>query len=600
MSNDGGSLRAASAAGLVVVASVAAVDPGGWYPFVVAKFAAVSIAVVAMWWVCATCGGPAVDRSLTRLFVALVGVLALAAVVGRDPLYAWTGTPERHLGVATWLLFLAAFTSGGRLAEPAARVRVARWLVACGLGVGIYAVVERWWEPITAIADTQRLGGTYGSAAFLGAALCLLVPISIAVAITEASAGWRTASLAATATCSAALVGSGARAAALGLGVGSLVLLAARGRSLALRSAVAPAVAAAVGLAFAASTAAAAVQRVRGGGSRLDEWRLGWGVVWRHPLLGLGPEGYRTSLADGVTAGYERTYGREVLPDRAHNVLLDVAAAGGVVTALLYLTIAVAVAVAGWRLIRRGSALEAGFAVAAIAYLAQQIFLFPVATIDPVFWMIAGSLVTAGRSAAPAGTHRARLVATVAVPVLVVLFASGVAALAADRAARTALDRANSPGAESAASRAAVDRAIALRPDVIRYRVLAAEVAPPTVAGIDLAIADLEAARRVSPHDPIVQRRLADERTRRAIATGTAGDVAASREAWQDLVAADSLCYPCQLGLGYAAALDGDVTAAQRAFSAAAALEPAGRSEADEALAELALLDTPWGTDRDG
>ncbi len=597
----------------MVLASVVAVDPGGWYPFVVAKFAAVALAVVGCWWVSGRETDHVLDRGAFRLFGALLLVLSIAAVFGRDPLYAWTGTPERHLGVLTWVLFLAAFVAGARLANPSRVARFVRWVVASGIALGLYALIERWHPLIETTADSARLGGPYGSASFLGAALCLVLPISVAASLGDEHATWRSAAALSTALATAALIGSGTRAAWLAVGVSGLGAIVARTtmrRSASVRHdpsdpdpprcdgdspvhgagrLAIPIVALAAGGLASIGTSGSVATRAHGASSRLDEWSLGLRIVAHHPWLGVGPEGYRTALADGVTASYERTYGRSVLPDRAHNTVIDVAAAGGVPAGILYLVIVVLVVAAGWRALRTGSTLHVGLAVAVVAYLIQQQFLFPVATIDPVFWLVAGALVSVP-AGAPVGEPR-RWVAPVSVIALVAVFVTGVVSIAADRAARDAVE---------SGSAASAQRAITLRPDVARYRLLAAELEPKTIAGYDNAIADIERAHQITPHDPIVEQRLADALTKRAIATGAASDRSAALDAWHRLADADPNCYPCLLGLGYAAALSGDLPVAATAFETAAGLEPVGTTEAADALRGVTEIVDQSGTDSDG
>ena len=76
-------------------------------------------------------------------------------------------TPERHFGVVTWLLLAAAFFVGVNLARP-----VWLWwgIAAAGAVVGLSASAEALgWEPRVFDVD-DRLSGTYGSPAYLGAA----------------------------------------------------------------------------------------------------------------------------------------------------------------------------------------------------------------------------------------------------------------------------------------------------------------------------------------------------------------------------------------------------------------------------------------------
>src|SRR5262245_33667471 len=104
-----GSTGTVERVGVVALAALApaallAVDPWGWYPFGPLKWLLVSTL--------ATAGAALVLRArpllMTRpLLVALGGLMGwaiLAAALGDDGLYAWTGTPERHLGALTWAL----------------------------------------------------------------------------------------------------------------------------------------------------------------------------------------------------------------------------------------------------------------------------------------------------------------------------------------------------------------------------------------------------------------------------------------------------------------------------------------------------------------
>ncbi|MFS8584306.1 MAG: hypothetical protein FWJ72_04410, partial [Acidimicrobiia bacterium] len=115
-------------------ATLLAVDPWGWHPFGPAAWLAVSVLVPA--------GAAALlaRRPLrwapgpTRVAAALVAWLALAAAAGEDRLYAWVGTPERHLGVLTWALALLALVAGRSLHDDAVRRPMAVGLVVAGLG----------------------------------------------------------------------------------------------------------------------------------------------------------------------------------------------------------------------------------------------------------------------------------------------------------------------------------------------------------------------------------------------------------------------------------------------------------------------------------
>ena len=88
-----------------------------------------------------------------------------------------------------------------------------------------------------------------------------------------------------------------------------------------------------------------------------------------------------------------------MLPDRAHSAPLDLAAAGGLPAALLYVPLVVGVAVVAVRRMRSG-VLMAALAAAVVAYLVQQVLLFPIAELDPILWLAAGVLLATTPSSA--------------------------------------------------------------------------------------------------------------------------------------------------------------------------------------------------------
>jgi tetratricopeptide (TPR) repeat protein len=451
-------------------------------------------------------------------------------------------------------------------------------------------VEQLWGRPVEYASDSMRLGGPFGSAAYAGAACCLLVPLSIGAALDRRLPNaWRLVGAAATVGLAVTLVGSGARAAWVGLAV-ALVLLAVvlRGRAAAVVVATGL-VLAAVGIGFTAADLPAVTERPAGATSRVDEWRVAWRVLQSHPVAGVGPEGYRLAFADGVDASYERRYGREVQPDRAHSGPIDVALAMGVPGGLTYVGLLALAAVAAVRSVRRRRVPGIALAGAVLAYQVQQLLLFPLAELDPIFWLLAGALladtsVLVDRVTLP---RPARLVATGLGGLLVVVAAvAAVADVAADRAARVAVERLGTPEAVESAERAAK-----LRPDVVRYHLLLASASQAlgTRRGVDQALEAVGSAQAWSPRDPVVVRRQAELLTRRARITGSPPDLDAAIDAWAALVAADPVCRLCQLGYGDATADAGDATSAERAWRAADELTDRDPSAA-ERLRDLYTL----------
>lgn len=331
-------------AGPVLLAALAptvmlAVDPVGLFPFGPVKWLAVTVLVIA--------GAAALlwrapvrfVRAPTVAAGLLVVWMAVAAVGGEDPLYAWIGTPERHLGVLTWALCALALVGGQCLDVTRAGPALRAGLVVAGLGVGGAATAEALgWEP--SLFDVDRnLTATFGSSAYLGAAAALLLPIVVGFAADRAlPAQLRAAGALGIAPLVVAGVGSGARASWVGWAAAALVVgwcrrgWLARNRrivSIALGAGAVALVVVLVASPMGSRLASTFDPDQPGGQGRLDEWRVATRVLTEYPVLGVGPEGYRIAFATGADEDYERDHGRDPLPDRAHAAPLDVALTGG-------------------------------------------------------------------------------------------------------------------------------------------------------------------------------------------------------------------------------------------------------------------------------
>ena len=572
------------------VAAVVAVDPWGLAPFGPLKWALVTVLVFAG---AAVLPGPGRSLNLarrpTQAWLVFLVVVAGSAAVGLDPLYGWIGTPERHFGALAWLLCALAFVAGQQLDEDDSRF-VTLMAVAAGLVAGLWAGAEQLgWEPVRLTGGGDRPVATVGSSAYLGALACLLVPACLGVAIDPRwqRSARRVGGLAAAAG-TAALVLSGARGAWLGLAATGVVAVILRRQRIAARRpqwratrrrlVVAGAMCAAAVLGLGAATGAgdrladAAHERDGGVGGRFDGWRVAARVVARHPLTGVGPEGYRIAFGKAVDDSYEQDHGRNPLPDRAHSAPLDVAATTGLPGLLAF---ACVVALAGVFVLRAvGSApvWVAGVATGVAAYGVQALFLFPVAEIDPVAWLLAGIVV--GRTVHRQELVRLRPPRLVAVVAAVAAVAAGVAGaldVVADRAARRTLAAAAADGRPVDAEAAA-----RLRPDAVRYRLVAARALEAgTAAGsYRRSLAQLDRALDVSPLDPVAGAERARLLLDHARITADPADLGAARAALQEQAGRDPRNALTQLRLGVVLDLSGDVAGAERAWLVAERLAP--------------------------
>jgi O-antigen ligase len=578
-------------AGAMVIGSVIAVDPAGWAPFGPVKWLAVSALGVAAAGSLLWHGNAPVHRASTSAWIAVLALLAVSAGLGDDVPTALLGQPDRHLGVATWLLFALLFAAGQQLVDTGSRRTVVRSAAVAAAALGMWSVWETFaGPPIAVVASSSRLMGPFGSAAYLGAASCLFVPIAAGELFDRGEPrAWRAVAAVGALAGMVGLIGSGARAAWIGALVAATVVLI-RVRPPRRWIVIGAAAMAVLTVAF-SPWLGSLMERPAGATSRWDEWAVAGRVITDHPVIGVGPEGYRIAVAEGVDRHYERTYGRDVvLPDRAHSGPLDVALAGGLPAAAIFVGMVVFVGRRAWQLSGDPSPAQVGIAAGLIAYAVQQLFLFPVAALDPVWWLFAGAIVAATR---PADLGRSpgqlpwrlrwrlpwrlrwRLVpaaaAIVAVPIVLV---AGMLDVGADRVAKQALDASGDGHSRRAVERA--ERATRLRPDDVRYRLVAAEVLARrgTLADTDRALAQVRRALDWSPLDPNVVDREASLLLDRAAITGERVDISAAVEAWQRLVERDPLRARWQLQYGRAAALSDDIETARQAWTVAADLSP--------------------------
>ncbi|MGE0304619.1 MAG: O-antigen ligase family protein, partial [Acidimicrobiia bacterium] len=332
-----------------------------------------------------------------------------------------------------------------------------------------------------------------------------------------------------------------------------------------------------------------------GGISRIDDWTVGWSTLIDHPILGVGPEGYRTEAAAHVSATYERRHGRAVMIDRAHSGPLDIALVVGVPGLLLFGALVMIVARAiiarfpSMQRHRQGctsaaiprSTLVMFAAVASlIAYGAQQLLLFPLAELDPVAWSLAGAVVGAltNESLTPISDRRRRPTSILATSTVVVI-ASGVLTIGmfgvvADRQAQSALDALGDLRIADAQHRAA--EAADLRPDVIVLQLLESRAWAAGSSDDELrrAVEAAERAARLSSRDPAVAAEVARTRSRLAASTRRPADIAAADDQWQFVLTLDPHNAALLADRGRFAAEFGDAVNAVRFLTEAADLAP--------------------------
>lgn len=551
----------------LVLVSILGINPLGWDPFGPLRWMAIStLALVAF--------GLATKRTLFKiervssvLWSGLLGVMLLSSLVGLDPLYAFTGTPDRHLGLFSWVLFAGVFIVGQQLVDL---VSLQRGVTAAAFGLGLYTIAEQFDSALVAASFAgDRLGGTFGQPAYLGAASVLLLPLCIGHAMTRSETDyWRVNAITSAAFMLFTLFASQTRGAILGalfvlawlvfryrerigrkhaVGLGALMVLVL------------------LLLVFPLSA------RISGAGDavegRLAEWAVATRVIAERPLLGTGPEGYRIAFIEEVDAGYERRYGRATNPDRAHNGLLDVGVSTGVFGMLIYASLLSLIALSALQTSKAATPWMWGVSAALLGYLVQQMLLFPLAELDPVFWLLAGVMIGGGVRKS-IEVRVPRVVPAGAAVLATGVFVFGAVDVVADYKIADAFEAFD----ERAALQQA-ETAVALRPDSIRYEFLASSFA--LIAGDhEASLSHIDAALDLSPNDPILASRRAELLLARAQATAIDAHLLTAVEALAERVDRDPNNAALHLDYGVALALVGDFDSAEQQWLMAVDLAP--------------------------
>ena len=533
-----------------------AFDPGGWQVFLPAKWLVITVCAFGAA-AAALFEGVDLHRRSLHGWAAFLAWAAVTSLIADDPLAAWLGTPDRRFGFVALLTLAAAFVGGQAITDEKGRVLLSRAAIVALGGMTLYGIAESLGTvPVDLTTTTTRLGATFGSPAYLGAALCLLLPMGVGTAADRRQPlRWRIAGATAAVCGIGLLAGSGARAAAFGLGVTALLAVL-RGFDALRRH---PLVATGVVLVVVASIALSPLGGRLGEpiSGRLAEWRVASRALVSDPLTGTGLEGYRVVFPSHVDVAYVQEYGRTTITDRAHSGPLDLGVAMGVPGTLAWVAAAVWLAIRCSGVVRGGTPVLAGMGAGVFALLTQELFLFPTLEVGAAGWAIAGVVVASARSQPP--LHGRTKIGAAATAALALLAATaGVIDVVADHRAASAVTNDDLVAADSA---------FALRPDSFRYALLAADVALQR-GDQDGARDRVEAAAALSPPDPAV--RIA--RARLAVA---GADTSAALALLEEAVEADPNHPELRILLGDVQAAAGKVGEAERSWLAAAHLSPA-------------------------
>lgn len=376
-------------------------------------------------------------RSSAWPALALVAASAvLSTLFSVSPVVSVFGAYLRWEGLWTlacyWLLFVAGVRWGRNrplltwvapsMAVGALAVSMVGLLEFFGvarIGAGMELFCAAGFGSSKAVSD--RIIATCGNAAFLGGYLCMMVPLGLAMALTDEPPRpwWRWLGASTAGAAGVTLVLTYARAAWLGAIVGLIALVWAmrpdRKRTIAIAVAVALALAAAGGVAamtgrqgLLARIASSVDLRAGSVPQRLAILGDTIPMVRDHALVGVGLDAFGSAFGRYESVELLRSGGGGNLStDRAHNDLLQVAATQGLIGLAAWLVFLAAYGEAALRALKTAPggwprAVIAGGIAATLAYLVQAQLEFSTFVVTPTFWALAGIVWAA------ASEHRSR------------------------------------------------------------------------------------------------------------------------------------------------------------------------------------------------
>jgi putative inorganic carbon (HCO3(-)) transporter len=129
------------------------------------------------------------------------------------------------------------------------------------------------------------------------------------------------------------------------------------------------------------------------GSSRMFIWIYVSKIIVMHPLLGVGIENLGVAFQAMYSQDIIDHFGRMVIPDKAHNEYLHIAATSGVFALGVYLTLLVSILKKGThQLLEHPTRLVLYTAI--IGYMIQAFFNISVVSVVYVFWIFLGLLAT--------------------------------------------------------------------------------------------------------------------------------------------------------------------------------------------------------------
>lgn len=382
-----------------------------------------------------------------RWGVAFLGVLAASAAANGHWRVTVIGYSDRHAGLLMWLMIALGLLLGTGLTRQE-RQLVSDAVVLAAVLVSLAAMLQM--IDVGPFGDTSLSDGrptaTYGSAAYSGAYLATALPLAWVRARTTSGARLRLLAAAAAVFIAVGLALTGSRAAWIG-GLGAMAAL--FWLRPADRRAVGRALAAALFLLGVMVVVAEPLRRrlqglgLDGSGTvsgRFALWRGIWPTVGERPFLGWGPDRTRSQFPLELPPDFDTVFGSDTIPDRAHNVVGDLAIWGGLAIVVVAFIVAVQIvrSTVGW--LWRDDPLSHGLLAATLAYGVHLLFNFPAYELDVSVAVLLGAGLSPASQPVALGDWLRRTLVPVSVSLAILIAIWGGALVASDTAAIRAVE----------------------------------------------------------------------------------------------------------------------------------------------------------------
>ena len=458
-----GAFGASFLAVAVLATAVLLVDPGGYFIWLSARFAALcalfGLGCVAFGLRGTRDSGVLGELSAARPLKWWFAVLAWAVIsffANGSTQMSFFGALDRRYGLVSLCLMPLAALLGWcaiRGVNGWNNVSVAVSVLAL-MSVGATVGIERLALAPSLRPSGSRVAGTFGnanfSATFYVMALCVAIG---AVCDPNVSRRVRSLHMAAALSAAVGLVMTQTRGAWIAAGLGVVVLIVIGGGRVGRKPGFTVAAVVALCALGAAMVLSAGVQHritetvrpeqqstITG---RIETWKVAIDAIGERPMVGWGPDREAIGLQRAIGPQYSSTYRIRSVPDRAHQVMLDMALSVGIPGAALWMALMLSTLWTIWCRGRTADMTQVGVMMGVFGWFVCEQTTFGVADLDVIAWLLIGGLLATTTSGAAGRESISMSVLSklrwAAVPVGALLLLAGWRAYGADRVVAQAL-----------------------------------------------------------------------------------------------------------------------------------------------------------------